>query len=178
MSKSIKQTLEYRGILCDSYEEVYALMWLFEAMDRGLIKSIDRSPSFVLSESVFETYTQVIQLKTKTKAIPKTKTILREHIYTPEFKVEFDKDLGLYHLDNIGYIEVKPKFDYQNMVRLFKINQKWMYAKYGILVNLIVPETLFENTFTPKEYLKTATGKSRKIKWKIKTIEEWINTID
>jgi len=37
---------------------------------------------------------------------------------------------------------------------------------------------LFELTFTPKEYLKTKTGKKRKIKWKIKTFEEWINTIN
>jgi hypothetical protein len=177
MKKQI-QTLEYRGIICDSYEEVYALYWLFELQDRGLIESINRSPSFELSRKVTQDYTEVIKLKTKTKIVSKSKTILREHIYTPEFEVVWKKDLGImFCKNNVSYIEIKPLYDQNNMTRLFKINQKWMFAKHNILVNLLVPEKLFQETFTPKEYLKTATGKRRKIKWKIKTFEEWINTV-
>jgi hypothetical protein len=177
MKKQI-QTLEYRGIMCDSWEEVYILMWLVELQERGLIESINRSPSFELSKKVTQDYTEEVQLKTKVKTVTKTVTILREHIYTPEFQVvwKVNKEI-LFHKNNVSYVEVKPVYDQNNMTRLFKINQKWMFVKHNILVNLLVPEKLFELTFTPKEYLKTKTGKKRKIKWKIKTFEEWINTV-
>ncbi len=168
------QTLEYRGIMCDSYEEVYMLMYLYELKEKGLISEIERAPSFELSPEVADTYEEIIQLKTKTKTVQKKNIILRKHIYTPEFKVKVNNLKLFYHTEDIAYIEVKPIYDQNNMTRLFKINQKWMFQKFGIIVNLVTPETLFQQTFTPKDYLKTPTGKKRKIKWEIKTINDWL----
>jgi len=173
--KKVKQILEYRGIICDSEEEIFTLMWLWELKEKGFIESINRAESIKLSEPVLQQYEKVLKTKTKTLS----KTILREHIYTPEFEVKWIKPLDFFYIkDGISLIESKPKFDQNNMTRLFKINQKWVYEKYQILVNLFIPETVFENTFTPKEYLKTKTGKNRKIKWEIKTIEQWLSTIN
>ncbi len=121
--------------------------------------------------------------------------ILHGHSYTPEFIIEWDKkamgkifDLmissGRYtcpilgtHAEFIGFhsfIEIKPMFDQNNMERLFKVNQKWMWQKHGIFVNLIKPQELFQRTFTPKEYLVTPTGKPRKLNWKPKSIFDFL----
>lgn len=168
------QTLSYQGILCDSFEEVYMLMYLFELQEKGLISDIERAPSFVLSQEVAEVYQEEVILKTKTKIVQKKKVLLKQHVYTPEFTVNIHGLDLFHHKDSKAYLEVKPVYDQNNMTRLFKINQKWMYQKFGIMVNLVTPEILFQQTFTPKKYLKTATGKQRKIKWKIKTIEDWL----
>ena len=49
-----------------------------------------------------------------------------------------------------------------------------MFDKYKIYVNLIQPHKLFEDTWTPKKWLKTPSGKDRKVNWEIKTIEEYL----
>ena len=72
------------------------------------------------------------------------------------------------------WLEIKPKFDQNNMTRLFKINQKWVFDKHGLFVDLVIPETLFEKTFTPKDYLTTPTGKQRKLNYKPKSCQEWL----
>jgi len=77
--------------------------------------------------------------------------------------------------DIITYIEVKPSFDQNNMERLFKINQKWMWEKHSIFVNLVKVQELFPKTFTPKAYLTTPTGRVRLIKWKAKTLSNYLN---
>lgn len=201
-----KNKLSYRGIECDSQEEIYFLQWLQYFRDSGVIAPIERSKSFLLSEPLVEK--EIIQLKTKTKEIEKT--ILHGHIYTPEFRIKTYQFTGmerrehtqrdvlvaklssfLYKIfrDNIEidcpieevgtyfYFEVKPSWDQNNMTRLFKINQKWTYSKYGIFVNLVKPIELFKQTFVPTEYLKTPTGKVKKINFKYKTFEEWIKTL-
>lgn len=180
--------LSYKGISCDSSEEVYFLMWAYEAMELGLIKSITRAESYLLSEPVFEKYIEEKQLKTKTKTVDKRLEILRGHVYTPEFKLIFSiageklfksivNPTGLFFSKTPDswevMVEVKPLYDQNNMTRLFKINQKWVYTKYKEMVNLIIPETLFKATFVPKDYLTTPTGKPRKINYEVKTIEKW-----
>lgn len=73
-------------------------------------------------------------------------------------------------------IEVKPMFDQNNMTRLFKINQKWVWDKYHLFVNLVYPQKLFNITFTPKEYMITThTNKQRKITYEnIKTLQQYL----
>jgi len=190
MSKE-KKVLEYKGILCDSSEEIALLQWLWELKNLGYIRLIDRCYSFKLSDAVKLDYKESKQLKTKSKEVIKQLDVLREHVYTPEFTVQwcdnfilkaaetpngifYTKDLD--YLSLITYFEVKPKFDQNNMSRLFKINQKWMWDKHGIFVNLVIPEKLFKETFTPKEYLLTPTGKSKKINWKIRTCNEFLKS--
>jgi hypothetical protein len=50
----------------------------------------------------------------------------------------------------------------------FPLNQKAMMMEHGIYVHKIMPLSnkrngLFKNTFTPQSYLKTPTGKDKKI---------------
>jgi hypothetical protein len=65
-------------------------------------------------------------------------------------------------------------FDQNNMERLFKVNQKWMWQKHGIFVNLIKPQELFQKTFTPAEYLRTPTGKPRKLNFKPRNLFDFL----
>lgn len=78
----------------------------------------------------------------------------------------------------LTYIEVKPDYDYQNMSRLFRINQKWMWESRKMFINLLEPKTLYKGTFTPLEYLKTRKKKTeREIKWKVRTVDEYLQSI-
>lgn len=164
-------------------------MWLHEVMEAGLIENITRAESYLLSEPVFEVYTEEKKLKTKTKIVNKKLEILRGHVYTPEFKFELTEKgeklfksivnpTGLFFPKTPDswevMIEVKPLYDQNNMTRLFKINQKWVYTVYNEFVNLIIPETLFKDTFVPKDYLTTPTGKQRKLNYKPKSCQEWL----
>jgi hypothetical protein len=181
------------GIDYDSLEEMYVLQWLFELKNAGYIISIQRSESFLLCDSVVNNYAE--QLKTSSR--PKTQTLLHGHSYTPEFIVEWnfnkskDKFTHLFSsgkkvenvfiaghhnsLNPVTYIEVKPMFDQNNMERLFKLNQKWMWDKHGIFVNLVKVNELFPKTFTPRAYLTTPSGRPRMLKWKEKSLFQFLN---
>lgn len=192
---------EYRGIKWESPEELAFLQWAFELVDAGYIESVERAKSFILAEPLQAEYTKITQLKTRVKEEAKTETLLRGHIYTPEYRIVWNSDkyerfvndtfdfIGrkskvtqpfINTFERLGqritYIEVKPNFDQQNMTRLFVINQKWMWEKHKVFVNKVIPQELFEVTFTPQAYLKTPTGKDRIItKWKVKSLNEFIN---
>lgn len=155
----------------DSKEEQWFSWWLDELKERGYIFQYDRADSLALSEAHKE-------LK------------LRAHEYTPDFSVCWNigalKKLNLniptmywvgeYGEWDLATIEVKPSFDAHNMTRLFKLNQKWVYQKYGIYVELVIPEKLFEKTFCPQRYLLTDGGKGlRKLKKSYLTVDEYIN---
>jgi len=43
----------------------------------------------------------------------------------------------------------------------FGLNQKWVYSKYGIYINSLVPQKLFEKTFYPEIWFWSPTGKER-----------------
>lgn len=78
----------------------------------------------------------------------------------------------------LTYIEVKPSFDYQNMSRLFRVNQQWVWESRRMYINLLEPISLYKSTFTPVNYLKTRKTKTeREIKWKIITCDEYLNSI-
>jgi len=191
LSKKKATTGEYKGIVYDSLEELAFLQWASELKRAGYIRSITRSESFLLSESFTNDF--VVQKGTSSK--PSSQSLLQGHSYTPEFVIYWerkarDKNLlwtetqqskfdGLFITlkdDPLAtYIEIKPLWDQNNMERLFKINQKWMKQKFGIFVNLVKCPELFEETFTPAEYLTTKTGRVRQIKWKIKTLYEYLN---
>lgn len=138
----------------DSNEEMHFSWWLDQLVEAGFVKSYTLHPDpFLLSDSV-----------------PEHK--IRKHIYTPDFKIEWKSCLECVSSD---YIEIKPSFDSHNMTRLFTVNQKWVYAKYGIYVQKIVPEKLFKQTFIPDRFLRTDSGKQkRKIKFKYVRISEYL----
>jgi len=184
-------TGSYKGIEYESLEELAMLQWLYELKNAGYIHSIKRAKSYLLCSSLVNDY--ALQLKTKSK--PMQQTILHGHSYTPEFEVEWESKaskfvdllktdskceaplLGFYGGVNkiVTYIEVKPVWDQNNMERLFKVNQKWMWEKHGIFVNLVKPQLLFQETFTPKEYHVTPSGRVRIIKWKPRTLTEYLS---
>lgn len=182
----------YRDIYYESPEELGMLKWLFELKDAGYIRRIERGSTYVLAEKIVHKHT--VKLKTKNKILEQT--LMREHVYTPEFNVtwnwtkardkflwyindstKFDK-LFVSQFDDKGecftIIEVKPDFDQNNMTRLFMLNQKWMWDKYKIFVNLVKISDLFPKSFTPKEYLKTPTGKDKKLRWKPRNLINFV----
>ena len=194
MSKEIKQQRTHNGIPIDSEEEYMFLLWAEELMEYGFITKIDRAESYNLSDKLVNTYTEEVVLKTKNKLVEKNQILLNGHIYTPEFILHWTREGFLRFNDFFDYpstkfekpfigsnlisiVEIKPAFDQNNMTRLFKVNQKWMYEKYRIYVNQIEPHNLFEKTFTPIAWLTTKTGKRRVIHHKIKTITEYLNPV-
>jgi len=162
----------------DSNEELYFSWWLDELKELGLVVDYHRGLPFLLSPAVKFT----VDKKLKTKTVKVQKHIIDDHIYTPDFVVEFNNvfinKAGLYHTDGIAHIEIKGNYDFNNMTRLFKINQKWVYAKYGVLVNLLKVPTIFTKTFTPARYLLTdKSGKPRKLNWTPKTLKQYLEEL-
>jgi hypothetical protein len=79
----------------------------------------------------------------------------------------------------LTYIEVKPVHDFHNMTRAFRINQKWMWEKRGIYINLLQPDLLFKSTFTPQTYLHTRKKRTeRLIKWPIITCDQYLSSLN
>lgn len=89
---------------------------------------------------------------------------------------ESSNDLG----ELVSYVEVKPSFDQNNMTRLAKLNQKWVFDKFGDFVNIVIPEKHFDKSFTPTRYFFTNKSKvNRKINYKnVKTLQTFFKEND
>lgn len=196
-NRTIRQS--YNGIEVDSDEEIMVLMLFEELQQNGIVDKIERAETFTLSNKFVHHYVEVKQLKTKTTTKNKEQKILEEHVYTPEFKIVWNKESPWLDkflnisvpiiaskitvpfiqtrrdFEILSYLEAKPGYDKHNMTRLFKINQKWMWDKHKIFVNLIQPHEWFAKYFTPEKYLRTTTGRERKINWQVKSLEEFLN---
>jgi len=183
----------------DSNEELY-LSWALDELQkrRHIIWYEPQSPQFFLTDSKWGVRREVKKTKIKTEDVQS----MQRHVYTPDFMIKWNEDSVFYELfpdytkngapfwafenkgedrplSDIGngvysIIEVKPNFDRHNMTRGFKVNQKFIYDKLGVYVQLIKPEILFKNTFTPDRYLYTdKSKKERKIKFKTQSIDEY-----
>lgn len=162
----------YRGVKMDSDEEVFVAMWLQELQEAGLISRWKKVDSTIeLTQGLKLYYKKITQLKTKLKVEDKYKTLLNDSEYTPDFKIEFtekgleklvcvldvfeatpewkNRNAIFFTSNNHVLVEVKPSFDQNNMERLFKNNQKFIWDKHKIFVNLVEPIALFEKTFIP-----------------------------
>ena len=54
------------------------------------------------------------------------------------------------------------------MTRLVKINIKWVWSLHNEYVQIVVPEKMFKQTFTPERYMYTdKSNRMRVIKYKI-----------
>jgi len=161
----------------DSKENTYFSWYLDELKKAGYISEWIYEPK---SYNLFDPIKR-IDIK-KNKEIERK--LLGAHSYTPDFGIIWNesaydiftreiKELlpsrinnPFFRQGNRSVIEVKPIFDRNNMIRLFSINQRWVYQKIGRYVQLIVPEKLFKDTFTPLKYLFTDSGRQpRKIKF-------------
>lgn len=184
--KKKKYEEEVNGVPVDSIGEVY-FAWYFEELKQaGYVQEYKRGQSYLLSDSLINNY--VVQLKTKSK--PCHDTILMGHSYNLDYEVTWT-DLGVKYfcnkfgekftkpfvcdINNKSYFEAKPAYDFNNMTRLATLNIKWLYQKYGIYTQVIIPERIFKKTFTPKLMLKTKTGKDRKLNFTVKSLEEYVN---
>lgn len=193
-SKPSGETTKKDSSKFDSSEELYFSWYLEELKNAGYIIEYYREvePFDLLQPVVFKW-----NKKLKTKEKEMEFNILREHIYTPDFKIIWDESArGIFvvtegftaesranipfvgqKLDEdslVSYIEIKPIFDQNNMTRLFTINQKWVYDKVKIYVQKIIPIKLFKSTFVPKRYLRTDGGRApRLIKFQIKKLKDF-----
>lgn len=200
--KKDKKTYEYKGILMESQEEVWFAQWLQELKKNGYIVSWDKvTKPIELTKPVTFPYIKETVLKTKIKREEKTLTILNGMSYTPDFSIfwteygwnKFGSSLTKPKKDSIFYsessltdtlVEIKPKFDQNNMTRDFVTKQKFIFDKLKIFVNLIFPEELFEDTFMPEEAMfdfiyKVNTKTKKKGEWKTnyipKTLKQFVS---
>jgi len=182
----VKEVITEDGIVFDSNEEMYFYWWVKELKKEGYIDSIEMQPkAFELSDKTVVQHTKPMK-KTADKVLDHT--LVNEHVYTADALIKWnEKALGifcyvfppttahekqtykLFVCDSLlySYFEVKPIFDQNNMTRLVKINIKWVLKDFGVLVNMFIPETIFNAYFTPQRYLFQNKAKgSRKIKYK------------
>ena len=162
----------------DSLEEEYFYEWLKELQKKKYITDIRRAESIILSKPVLDS----------------GYTVYAGIIYTPDFEFKVLKEGDYFQpkgnltvspqarnsqkliydpINKKCVVEVKPLRDVRGKTTEVMIKIKWVHAKHGVFVQLVkVPGSsntgnhLFKKTFTPKSYLKTQTGKKRKMNYK------------
>ena len=190
MPKKKKVEYKFKDWVLDSQGEVDFCWYSQELKDNGFVEKFTRGETKKLSDAM----TNVFPVKLKTKTVKKVKNILQPHEYTYDFNIfwsqkgikyfcsRFEQEDWtkpfLLNSHSMSFIENKPEFDFANMTRLVGLNIKWMWQNYGIFVQLVKNRELFEETFTPKAILKTKTGKTRVFKHRVKTLQEYLKTID
>jgi len=177
-----------------SQEELYFQWMLDDLVKNNIItRYMYESNTFKLSDA----HKYVYNKKLVTKLKPTELSLLDEHVYTPDFLIEWNSDFnGIFYryIENEGYttkppffavkslkngkpytfFEVKGTFDRNNMTRLFRLNQKWLYDKYKLYVHQVTIPDLFKHTFTPERYLKTDSSRQlRKINFGVKSFDEY-----
>lgn len=184
----------------DSDDEKYVGWYFQELKEAGIVLSFRRCQPFTLNEPLIIEYEEVVKLVTKTKHLQKKNVFIEGKVYTPDYEVfwgnntqKFVQDLYTQAKKNKVFvhqgfrrsiIEVKPIHDMHNMTRLFKHNQAIMWDRHKIYVNLVTYQELFEATFTPLRYIieegtykknsKHGNKGDNKIKWKVRTLQEYL----
>jgi len=157
---------DYKIEVYDSLEEVYFIWYLQELYDAHFINKVTyHNNSFKLSDGLWVHTSE----KLKTKIKERRMQILKPHEYSHDFNIHWNPNAfgfltnifgSAIHAplipfwNKISYIEVKADYDRNNMTRLFRINQKWVWEKYHRHIQLVKLPSLFKNTFTPERYLK------------------------
>ena len=159
-----------------SDEEWWVYNWLIEAQEYNLLGEITYQPGpFVLSERAGMTIQK--QLKTKTKTVDKF--LFHPHVYTPDFSFflksgVLEKYFKLPQRDCV-VVDVKGAFNPYGDPKQFSINCKWMWAKYEVFVEKIIPEKLFKKTWVP-ETCRVSPKLKKNVKKYLKTpvIADWV----
>lgn len=197
-----KEKIREDGKHFDSWEEVHFYWWCETLMDAGYIDHVEfHPPSFKLADPLWVDYHKPMK-RVEDKMV--SEEIMEGKVYTCDamiiwndkaFNVFFTpidstkrkkernslKYLLAHHSDIEGwysYVEVKPIFDQNNMTRLAKVNIKWVYEKYKKYVNIIIPEKLFNKTFTPKRFLYCNKSSTKLRKLKVKNVRSLKDFID
>jgi len=136
-----------------SNEEYHFYHWLKEAESHNLVTNIKYQPGkYPLSCRVSVPVEK--KLKTKTKIVDKF--LFHPHYYSPDFSFCPSKKLSPFFISTMFVgaakqviVDVKGTFNQYNDQKQFVINQKWVYQKYGIYIEKIVPERFFKKTWCP-----------------------------
>jgi hypothetical protein len=189
-----KNKQEYGGIIFDSKEEVYFSWYLQELEKAGLISKgwTEYHPrSRVLCEPAYYYWEE----KLKTKTVIRKGLLLKGCSYTYDFNWLWDKKARGIFFENIdskkkltppfrahrdvSCVEIKGSYSRKGRnsnYRETKAKIKWLYHEKNIFVQVIVPEKLFRQTFTPERYLLTDKGGQKRstITWDVKTLNEFM----
>lgn len=178
----------------DSEEEMYFSWYLDELKEAGYVKDWKHeAKSYVLSDGL-----------TKRRSEPRKRVadkiyeyeLIKPSVYTPDFQIDWEPKaediffrciMHYYtdlrqskipyitsNLENECVVEIKPLYDKNNMTRLARTNIKWVWDKHRVYVNLIKVPRIFKDTFTPKRYLLTPTGKTKRITFTTRTLQEFV----
>ena len=166
--------IPFCGIIFDSKEEIDFYKWALELQQSGYISKIIYHPEpLELSGRAVKT----IEVKLKTKIKEKDKFLLNPHEYTADFILYPNEkfwELGVkleVSPDGLIYIDVKGTWNKYESDTKFSINQKWVYQKYGIFVNKVIPKKLFKKSFAPNIRHKKTGAKLKRFA-NNKTIED------
>ncbi len=185
----------YNGVPYESGCELACLYFMEILKKKGYVSKVDRSESFLLCDSVVHNYSLTGK---RGASRPMTQTINLGHSYTADYRITFTKKaIGMFcwimnsntkydkslfvaqNIDNeiVSYIEVKPDFDSRGKTRSAINDMKWVFQKHKIFINLFRPNRWFEGTFTPTNYQFTERGIKRKLNFKIRSIDDYLNTL-
>jgi hypothetical protein len=162
----------YNNIDFDSQEEIDFYYWLEEAKDLGLVEDWEYQPtSFELFDKAI--VLKEVKLKTKTKEVERS--LLQAHKYTSDYKIWFtdefiDKfDSKLKNIDllkrKVVYIDIKGGFGSFSSHGNFSVESKWVWHKYNILVEKLIPDKFFKSTWIPENCRYTLKRKELKKKY-------------
>lgn len=189
---------DYNGCSYESFCELSCLYFAEELIKAGYVQRVERSPSYSLCDPVSSSYAVALKRGSKQE----TQTISQGVTYTPDYDIYFtSKALGVfcwllgsgtkwdknllvsqYVVGKNGEdlykacIEVKPDFQRNSTTPKSVQSMKWLYQKHGIYVNLFRPNRIFEGLFVPTKYLTTERGTQRILKFKPKTLQEYLKT--
>lgn len=182
--KKGKEKPFYDGVEFDSIDEVQFYMWLKAAEKAGLVgKWIYHPPTIEVLPAFKEKVVDVIQLKTKSKVVERTKTILHNASYTPDFQIFAIPDSRIRAFfrvssDGTYWVDVKGKFSgsvHGGEMKYFSLLTKVLWYLKHIFINKIIVRDLTEATFCPDELKVTKTGKPSTIFKGHKTLKEFIH---
>ena len=161
----------------DSDEEFWFYHWLGEAIAHNIVTGWNyHKQTFQLSgRRTIEVPDPIKKDLTRIKKI----FLLHPQQYTPDFTFgmkpgDFMQRIGYknklyppsHRLQAIIIVDIKGKFvgKFNNSAITFPVIQKWLCSSQSILVNKLVPENFFRNTWVPKKVAFSSQGKCRRYK--------------
>ena len=178
--KTKKEWISPSGTRLASYEELEFWHWCEEAKKAGVIRTFSYQPkTFELAPAV--KFSKQITLKTK--VVEREFSLLNNAVYTPDFLViadgVFDKmKHGLHAGGKCDYwIDVKGAFSMYNDDVKFSLLRKWLYDKYRIFANKVIPSDFFRLTFIPEKLRYKNNGERRTKYAACRTLDEFFKSI-
>jgi len=186
----MREDRTWNGVPLDSDEEYLFLSWYEEAERLGLVSDITRQPEFKLSDKAV-----TIEHKVNSRGIKAVeKFLLHPHTYRADFSftVAVEKNeagdmvmlldkfitrraarliYSVFKNKPVCFVDVKGGWSNHRSRNssdvTFPVNQKWVYAKYGIFVNKVVISpgkgSFFKNYWAPDEAFRTVKGNPSKV---------------